>query len=745
MKKLVVCFLLLALLALPALAEEGQTVTFDSLTIAEDGRSVTAHITLTESFADRHDTVYLFRVTSLHTGDLDRMMPVASETVEGTKLTVTLPYDATDPSAALYGYVLARLDETGSYSPMSEVIYPDNFADFAPNRQPYPTLTSKKGLQVQLITDAQLLGVKHTVVNAFFNELIAETETDAVTFLYGGEKYYLDAAALSALDYRIRSLTDAGIHVYLNYLLAFDTSASAELYYPDAEGNSSTLFAPNVSTEEGVKRFAAVMHYLAARYTQEGAPYGFCGSYIIGYEVNQEGDRHSTGLLSLSDYAAEYAVLLHTADTAVRSAYRNGRIFLSLSHRWETATEDTLPYQFGGKDLLDKLFELCPNVPFGISVNPYPSDLGLTAFWKDEKATDSPDTPYLTMKNIGVLTEYLKEPARLCQGAVRPVIVGEFGVSGKPETGEAEQVAAYLYAYHTARLNDSIEAFIWHRHVDHAGEKDLFYGLYSASDLLLEPASPKALHSVFGAIDRRDGTGALDLDPYWLLLPEGTKEAIARDDGDKANRVVHTVTARPTGRPGSGWTRTPLFDLSQSLYAFYPTDNAAYLEQCEEDGATFMRVSLLRVSPKEYMGAGITLPDLSRIRKARYLTVRLRVISEADAADLRLLIVSHDGSHEIVLEGVASVACNGWTEVTFPLSALAGESVESGILKLWTKVDGGAGEELFLDVSSLTLDTEQKTDTLKTVFITLILLALLTALLLALTFLLIRRSRKRQA
>ncbi len=746
MKKtaLLLLFLLLcATLILGVSADGGSTVTFDDLTVSEDGYSLKAEITLTESFVSLHDKIYLFRVTADHQGDLSLLTPIAEKTAEDIKTTVTLPYQASDPSNALYGYVLARSDGKGGYLPMSKVVYPSNFADFAQHQQAYPSVTSKKGLQIQLPTDAQLLGVKHTVVNVFFNELISETEKDATAFVYGGSKYYIKTAALAALDYRIRSLTDAGVHVYVNFLLAFDSSAPSELYYPSAEGTGSTLYAPNVSTPEGIRRYASVIHFLASRYTEPEGNNGFCGSYIVGYEVNREGECHSAGIASLSEYASEYAILLRTADTAVRSAYQNGRVYLSLSNQWVIAPDEAKSYRFGAKEFLGEIAALCPDVPFGVSLNPYPSDLSLTDYWNDEKAVNSDDTPYLTLKNLSVLTEYLKTEPFLYNGRPRRALAGEFGLSGKLGESEELQAAAYLYAYYTVCRNTGIEALIWHRHVDHAGEKGLYYGLYASSELLLDPTEAKLIHSVFSAVDDDNSSTQAFMDRLLPLLPSVTKEQLFGGTARPVNRVVSSVSPRSDPLPAVGYKGESLFDFSKSLYQFYPTDNAEYLEQCEENGAVFLRAKLIHVSSKEYMGVGADITDLSRLNDSEYLTVRLRVISPDDTSAVRLLLVGHDGAREIVFDGSSSVSCGEWVELTFPLSSLTQAELSSATLKLWTRTDSSVGQDIFLDIASISLHKAKKTDVLTTVFAVLIGIAV-TAFAVFLLFLLLSRRTKKK-
>ena len=734
MKRIVIFLLLIffaIILMFATAAANEESCSLDAVYLSEDGSQLIAEATLTKSFAAGHDSICLFRV-SPHNTAIDALSPASEVAVtDGGPVRFSLPYDTDDAFGALYGYRLAAVDENGDYFAITETVYRSDIARFAPHTQNYPIFSSKKGLQVQLSTDAQLLGVKHTTVNVFFNELIAYTEEKAVTFLYGGTKYYLNSTVLSALDYRIRSLTDAGIHIYMNCLLTFDTTASPDLYYKDAEGNSNTLFAPNVSTAESLRRYAAVLHFLAGRYSENGAPNGFCGSFILGYEVNEEGDSNSAGIPRLEDYVGTYATFLRTADTAVRSAYANARVFISLSNRFRISEDSQEPYLFGSYEFLTALTKACPTVPFGISINPYPSALSNTAFWIDPESVDNVDTLYITMKNLSVLTDLLDTDTMRCLGERRPLIIGEFGVSGKLGSDtESLQAAAYWYAYTIAEQNPAVEAFLWHRHVDHAAESDLYYGLYAASDLLLEPSTPKLLREVFDAVDRTDGQKTCE--NYLALLPDG-----AIPESSSPLRREITVQPLKTTLFSPEQNTEYLFDFSQSLYDFYPTDNTAYLELCEENAETFMRIALLQVSSFEHMGAGTTLNDLSRMNAADIMTLRVRVVSPSKTALVRLRLIGENDDSEIVYDASAEVPCNVWTEISFPLEEFHSTDLASCKLRLWTRVASGT-EESYLDASAITLGSEKTTAPLR-IFFTVLLVIATVAILLFLLFLLFLR------
>ncbi len=728
MKKAAFCFALLLLFALPFLfsvsaAGDSPSTVLESVTLEPDGETLSARGTLSDSFQSNNETVYLFRIPAGETDDLTGRLPVAEAQADRGAIRFFAPFDRNDPFEAHSGYRMAIRDGEGGYYPITEVSYLSDPSALAQNRTPYPTFSSKKGLQVQFTADAQLLGVRHTVVTAFLNELFRQDGGETVGFLYSGTDYFLNKNALDALDYRIRTLSAAGIHIYLNLLLAFDSSAPDDLYYPDAEGNSSTMYAPNVSDPTSLKRIAALYHFLAERYSSPDATYGFCGSFILGYEMNSEAETNSAGLPALSDYAAACADFVRTVDTAVRSAYSAARVYISLSNRWTLPANDSTPSFFGGKEFLSALAGLCGDVPFGVAVNPYPSDLSLTEFWTDARALDNPETEYLTLKNLSVLKNFLSTEPMLLRGARRRAVISEFGVSGKEdEASETTQAAAFAYAYYLVEKDSTIEAMIWHRHVDQASERGLYYGLYSSTDLLLDPRSKKAIYDVFGAVDTAGNRSLLD--SLLPSLPFDSWDAVLTEEEAEAAICREVIRSSPLSGTlkNSDWTRQTLFDFSRSLYDFYPSDNSRYLEQMEGEEGTFLRSSLLYLSSAEYMGIGTLLTDPSVLSSATYLTVSLRVEAEAETADVRLLLTGRAGNRDKVLDAVSSVKCGEWTELTFPISSLASEELSSCGIKIWARCEPSSGSELYLDVASLTLRAPKGTGgigTLLTVFLAL--------------------------
>lgn len=728
------------LLLSPVSADGEESAAIYSVSLSEDCGSVTVSVTVPDSFAAENDKLYLFRLPPGNTGRIDGFIPTESISAAAGKAVFTLPYDKSDKTAPLYSYLIAGSDGNGGYIPIGKPEYIDDISPLSERDYTYPQFTSKKGLQVQLTSDAQLIGIKHTVITVSLSDLVSENKEKSDTFIFGDKEYFIDRTSLSMLDYRIKTLTDAGIHIYMNLILTFDTSAPESLYYPDAVNNTSTAYALNVSDPSCVTRAAAYIYYLTSRYTDDTGLYGFCGSFIIGYEVNNQSASNNAGIDNRTAYMTACATLLRTADTAARLAYSGARIYTSVSNVWRT--EDDGAGLIGAREYLSFLAEYCPDVPFGVSINPYPSLLKMTDYWNDEFATDADTTEIVSMKNLSVFTDFLKTDKMLLTiGSPRRALVGEFGLDGKAGTeSETVQAAGYALAYFTAANNDLIEAFVWHRHVDHSGEPGLSYGIYSSSEQLLSPRREKKIRSVIAAIDLVPEQRDPVLTPLIQLLPVGSVEELTGNTSGTGKHITVAGITSPTQEEVG--KKECLFDFTESAYSFYPSDNSQYLELSEEDGTKFMRVKLINVSSVEFMGTGTIISDMPRLSAADYISVKVRTVSHATAVDFRLIITGSSNSSDVMIECTSTLICNEWTELFFPIGdALSG--IENGKLKLWVRGGSENDTDLYLDVSNISLCSSDPAAKALRIFLTILITVLAIIAVAAVILIIVSLVRKK--
>ena len=368
----------------------------------------------------------------------------------------------------------------------------------------YPTPSSKKGLQVQMVDDALALGIKHAALNVNFAQLLDPSDPSKS-----------DARYLEHLDRQIKPLSDAGVVVsliLLYYRSGNETLDKLMLHpeYDPAAPNKLTAF--NLTTPESAAAFAACVEFLARRYSPADSKHGRVWNYIVGNEVNSHWFWYNMGRVPMEELADNYLAAVRACHTAVRKHSANARVFISLEHHWNIRYPGGDEKQaFAGRPFVEYFAKKARDPEQGgdfdwhIAFHPYPENLFECRTWNDKSATDSPETPRITFKNIEQLTEFVRRPEHLYKGQPRRIILSEQGFHS-PDTAEGQllQAAAYAYACQKIRNLDGIDSFILHRHVDHGHEGGLNLGLWTRNRQSRNPAEPlakKRIYEVFKAAD----------------------------------------------------------------------------------------------------------------------------------------------------------------------------------------------------------------------------------------------------
>lgn len=365
----------------------------------------------------------------------------------------------------------------------------------APDATPFPQPPNIKGLQVQMTDDALKLGIHHAGVNISIGALMQAT--DGSSFNEGYAK---------ALDSQIKPLSDAGVLVYL-IVLAYPTKKAekdAILVHPDARKDGKyNISAFNTATPEGTAWFRKVMAFMAERWSGAHPEHGRIWGWIIGNEVNSHWLWYNMGLKSLEQAASEHEKAVRIAHEEIRRCSTNARVYLSFDHHWRISMAGISPQEATpGRDFLDAFARIARkrgDFDWNVAHHPYPEDLGNPRVWADKSVTFDDETTKVTFKNLEVLCRHLEKPEMLYNGKPRRVILSEQGFQTllTPE-GEKLQAAAYAYAWEKCQRLPLIDAFIYHRHVDHAHEGGLRVGLWrNAPGSVFTPHSTKMIYDLF--------------------------------------------------------------------------------------------------------------------------------------------------------------------------------------------------------------------------------------------------------
>lgn len=336
---------------------------------------------------------------------------------------------------------------------------------------------SKKGLQVQMVDDALALGVSHAALNVQLGHLVEEIDDQG--------RPVVSEAALRALDAQVRPLAAAGVE--LNFILLARATFRAEIDALQFDPRFSSqapyqLGAFRVLDAAGQAYLRAVMRVLAQRYGAE-SKVGRVRGWIVGNEVNSHWWWYNLGDASMEEVVATYEPAVRLVHEVVTEHNPDAQIYLSLEHHWQHRfAAGTEKQSCSGRALLDAFAQLARergDFAWHVAFHPYPENLFDCRFWEDETALPTPETPRITFKNLEVLTDYLARKELLWQGKPRRVILSEQGFHCRDDaTGERDQAAAFALAWQKVESLAGIDAFIYHRHVDHAQEGGLRFGLY---------------------------------------------------------------------------------------------------------------------------------------------------------------------------------------------------------------------------------------------------------------------------
>jgi len=366
----------------------------------------------------------------------------------------------------------------------------------AQNSGPYPTPPNQKGLQVQMVDDALALGIHHAGINVNLTALFdPKSKPDAGEFVFN-QNY------LTSLDRQIKPLSDQGVLVYL-IVIAYPSknpAIDAVVLHP-GHRQDYKFSVGAVNTTNGY--LDAVMSLLAERWSGAHPEHGRVWGWIIGNEVNSHFLWNNMGLVPIETAASEYEKAFRIMHHAIRKYSRNARTYLSSDHHWSSSMHNVSPQEATpGRDFLDTFARFVRergDFDWNVAWHPYPEDLGNPRAWADQTVTPNDSSNKVTFKNLAVLPKHLERSELLYEGKPRRIILSEQGFHTLlTPNGEQLQAAAYAYAWEKIQTLPTVDAFIYHRHVDHAHEGGLRLGLWrNAPNSIADPHSKKLIYDLF--------------------------------------------------------------------------------------------------------------------------------------------------------------------------------------------------------------------------------------------------------
>lgn len=381
-----------------------------------------------------------------------------------------------------------------------------------PNGDPFPQPPNKKGLQVQMIDDAIALGVHHAALNVDLTQLIDLTgQENGPKWTVNGKQFVFSPGQVASIDAQVKPLSDRQIVVTL-ILLTYasqDPKRNQLMLHPGyAQGqkHAGPIGMFNTTTAEGSDALQACIEFLADRYSSDKG-HGRVWGYIAGNEVNSHWFWANMGNVTPDEVITEYEKAVRLIHRAVRKSSKEARVYLSMDHFWKDRYAAGSATQcMGGHEFLDRFAAKARqngDFDWHLAHHPYPEPLTDPRFWLDHvHAAHSNEAHSITFRNLDVLMAYLEQDQLKFEGQPRRVILSEqgFHCDEKRPQGELEQAAAYALAYKVIDRIPGIDAFILHRHTDHAQEGGLNLGLWTnRPGEICTPDRKRKMYEVFQA------------------------------------------------------------------------------------------------------------------------------------------------------------------------------------------------------------------------------------------------------
>ncbi len=353
-----------------------------------------------------------------------------------------------------YGIAIRKSGKYKLISGVSFVQYPGKAAS---NKKKYNPGRTKKGMQFyNTMAEIDDCGAKQTFLNVTASQVC---DGGTVAYGYNGKTYYF--SDLGPLKEIVSECSRKNITVTMQVLL--DWTANTDLIHPLARSKGAApYYTWNVFSNPAREKMEAMFCYLGAVFGRKDC---LVSNWVLGNEVNNPGEWNFAGTMSKTNYFKTYAYAYRALYYAMKSQYSNAHVFICTDNCWNIKAGR----RFTAKDTVDTFVAQLKKVQTGLQWNlayhAYSYPLTYTKVWDGYGVTDDVSTPAITMKNLKVLTNYIKKKF----GSSHRVILSEQGYTSS-KYGQDAQAAAIAYSYYVAACNPMVDAFILRSYMDHPEE-----------------------------------------------------------------------------------------------------------------------------------------------------------------------------------------------------------------------------------------------------------------------------------
>ena len=221
--------------------------------------------------------------------------------------------------------------------------------------------------------------------------------------------------------------------------------------------SGAVFYGFNTETEAGRQELKKIAEKYAKSYSD------CVDSWVIGNEINNGNTWNFLPNRELNAYTKQYADAFRIWYEAIKKENPGAKVYIPFDYRWNWYSDQGYGY-LQASHMLPILNEQLKDTDYGIAWHAYPEDLKDPDFTNDASSKDNFSTPIINMKNIGVLTDFMQQPAYLnSKGNVRSIILSEQGFNAVSDDKQAQMIEE---AYNIAKNNPYIDTFYLSREND---------------------------------------------------------------------------------------------------------------------------------------------------------------------------------------------------------------------------------------------------------------------------------------
>ncbi len=356
------------------------------------------------------------------------------------------------------GYATSKLGiavkKKGKYYLISGTSFVKNPEKAAANKSKYKPGKTKKGMQFySSLEELIACKAKNTFINLTAYDVCANP---TVPYKYNGKTYYF--SNLGFYPWFVSECNKRGINVTAQFLLNW-VEGQTDLIDPSARvAGAAPFYSWNVKGTAAREKMEAIFCYVGEVFGRKNC---YISNWILGNEINNHRSWNYAGGMSEDAYFKAYAYAFRALYYGVRSQHSNAQVYICMDNYWNSSVPGGYSVKHSIASFNRQLNKIQKGLKWNLAYHAYSAPLTYTNFWEGYGITYDENSPYITMKNLDVLTDYMK---RTYRSSIR-VILSEQGYGSN--WGQANQAAAIAASYYIAACNPTIEAFIIRSYRDH--------------------------------------------------------------------------------------------------------------------------------------------------------------------------------------------------------------------------------------------------------------------------------------